>query len=77
MDQFYLDSISLIGFMIIWFVFAIIVYLLHTVYRIYKTKKISDSFEYVFKMHARMFCKFYITTMLFFIFCAFLKSIVE
>lgn len=77
MDQFYLDSISLIGFMIIWFIFAIIVYLLHTVYRIYKTKKISDSFEYVFKMHARMFCKFYITTMLFFIFCAFLKSIVE
>jgi len=77
MDQFYLDSISLIGFMIIWFIFAIIVYLLHTVYRIYKTKKISDSFEYVFKMHARMFCKFYITTMLFFVFCAVLKSIVE
>lgn len=77
MDQFYLDNISLIGFMIIWFMFAIIVYLLHTVYRIYKTKKISDSFEYVFKMHARMFCKFYITTMLFFVFCAVLKSIVE
>ena len=77
MDQFYIDSVSLIGFMLIWFIFAIIVYLLHTVYRIYKTKKISDSFEYVFKMHARMFCKFYITTMLFFIFCAFLKSIVE
>ena len=77
MDQFFLDSVALIGFMIIWFMFAIIVYLLHTVYRIYKTKKISDSFEYVFKMHARMFCKFYITTMLFFIFCAFLKSIVE
>lgn len=77
MDQFFLDSVALIGFMIIWFIFAIIVYLLHTVYRIYKTKKISDSFEYVFKMHARMFCKFYITTMLFFVFCAFLKSIVE
>ena len=77
MDQFYIDSVALIGFMIIWFIFAIIIYLLHTVYRIYKTKKISDSFEYVFKMHARMFCKFYITTMLFFIFCAFLKSIVE
>ena len=77
MDQFFLDSVALIGFMIIWFIFAIIVYLLHTVYRIYKTKKISDSFEYVFKMHARMFCKFYITTMLFFIFCAVLKSIVE
>lgn len=77
MDQFFLNSVALIGFMIIWFIFAIIVYLLHTVYRIYKTKKISDSFEYVFKMHARMFCKFYITTMLFFVFCAFLKSIVE
>lgn len=77
MDQFFLDSVALIGFMIIWFMFAIIVYLLHTVYRIYKTKKISDSFEYVFKMHARMFCKFYITTMLFFVFCAVLKSIVE
>lgn len=77
MDQFYLDSISLIGFMIIWFIFSIIVYLLHTVYKIYKTKKISDSFEYVFKMHARMFCKFYITTILFFVFCAVLKSIVE
>lgn len=77
MDQFYLDSISLIGFIIIWSIFAIIIYLLHTVYRIYKTKKISDSFEYVFKMHARMFCKFHITTMLFFVFCAVLKSIVE
>lgn len=77
MDQFFLDSVALIGFMIIWFIFAIIVYLLHTVYRIYKTKKISDSFEYIFKMHARMFCKFYITIMLFFVFCAFLKSIVE
>lgn len=77
MDQFYLDSVDLIGFMIIWFIFAIIIYLLHTIYRIYKTKKISASFGYVFKMHARMFCKFYITTMLFFIFCAFLKSIVE
>lgn len=77
MDQFYLDSISLIGFMIIWFIFAIIVYLLHTVYRIYKTKKITESFCYVCKMHARMFCKFYITTILFFIFCAILKSIVE
>ena len=77
MDQFYIDSVSLIGFMIIWFIFAIIVYLLHTVYRIYKTKKISDSFEYVCKMHARMFCKFYITTILFFVFCAVLKSIVE
>lgn len=77
MDQFYLDNISLIGFMIIWFIFAIIVYLLHTVYRIYKTKKISDSFEYVFKMHARMFCKFYITAMLFFVFCIIIKSIIE
>lgn len=77
MDQFYIDSVALIGFMMIWFIFAIIVYLLHTVYRIYKTKKISDSFEYVFKMHARMFCKFYITTMLFFVFCIIIKSIME
>lgn len=77
MDQFFLDSVALIGFMIIWFIFAIIVYLLHTVYRIYKTKKISDSFEYVFKMHARMFCKFHIMTILFFVFCAVLKGIVE
>lgn len=77
MDQFFLDSVALIGFMIIWFMFAIIVYLLHTVYRIYKTKKIIKSFEYVGLMHVRMFLKFYITTMLFFIFCAFLKSIVE
>lgn len=77
MDQFFLDSVALIGFMIIWFIFAIIVYLLHTVYRIYKTKKIIKSFEYVGLMHVRMFLKFYITTMLFFIFCAFLKSIVE
>lgn len=73
MDQFFLDSVALIGFMIIWFIFAIIVYLLHTVYRIYKTKKISDSFEYVFKMHVRMFCKFHITTMLFLYFVLFLK----
>lgn len=77
MDQFYLDSISLITFMIIWLAFAIGIYLIHSIYRIYKTKKISDSFGYVSKMHARMFCKFYITTMLFFIFCAVLKSIVE
>lgn len=77
MDQFFLDSVALIEFMIIWFIFSIIVYLLHTVYRIYKTKKISDSFKYVFKMHARMFCKFHITTMLFFVFCAVLKSVVE
>ena len=77
MDQFYIDSVALIGFMIIWFIFAIIVYLLHTVYRIYKTKKISDSFEYVFKMHMRMFLKFYITAMLFFVFCIIIKSIME
>lgn len=63
--------------MMIWFIFAIIVYLLHTVYRIYKTKKISDSFGYVSKMHARMFYKFYITIILFFIFCAVLKGILE
>lgn len=77
MDQFYIDSISLIGFMLIWLTFAIIVYLLHTVYRICKTKEIKNSFDYIFKMHIRMFLKFYITTMLFFVFCIVLKSIVE
>lgn len=77
MDQFYLDSISLIGFMIIWFTFAIIVFLIHYAYRIYKTKNVIKSFEYVGLMHVRMFLKFQITTMLFFIFCAVLKSIVE
>ena len=77
MDQFYLDSISLIGFMIIWLMFATGIYLIHFIYRICKTKKIKNSFEYVFKMHARMFCKFYITTILFFVFCAVLKSIAE
>ena len=77
MDQFFLDSVALIAFMIIWFIFAISIYLLHTVYRIYKTKNIIKSFEYVGLMYARMFCKFYITTMLFFVFCAVLKSIVE
>lgn len=77
MDQFYLDNVSLIAFMIVWFIFAISIYLVHTAYRIYKTKQIGKSFEYVCKMHARMFLKFYITTMLFFIFSAFLKSIVE
>lgn len=77
MDQFYLDSISLIGFMIIWLMFAISIYLIHSIYRIYKTKNIIKSFEYVGLMHVRMFLKFNITTMLFFIFCAVLKSIVE
>lgn len=77
MDQFYIDSVALIGFMMIWFIFAIIVFLIHYAYRIYKTKNIIKSFEYVGLMHVRMFCKFYITAILFFIFCAFLKSIVE
>ena len=77
MDQFYINSVSLIGFMLIWFTFAIIVFLIHYAYRIYKTKNIIKSFEYVGLMHVRMFLKFYITTMLFFIFSAFLKSIVE
>lgn len=77
MDQFYLDSISLIGFMIIWLAFATGIYLIHSIYRIFKTKKITESFCYVCKIHARMFCKFYITTMLFFVFCAVLKSIIK
>lgn len=77
MDQFYIDSISLIGFMLIWLTFAIIVFLIHYAYRIYKTKNIIKSFEYVGLMHVRMFFKFNITIMLFFIFCVVLKSIVE
>lgn len=77
MDQFYIDSVALIGFMIIWFMFAIIVFLIHYAYRIYKTKNIIKSFEYVGLMHIRMFLKFYITAMLFFVFCIIIKSIVE
>lgn len=77
MDQFYIDSISLIGFMLIWFTFATSISLVHFMYRICKTKKIKNSFEYIFKIHARIFLKFYITTMLFFVFCIVLKSIVE
>lgn len=77
MDQFYIDSVSLIGFMLIWFTFAIIVFLIHYAYRVYKTKNIIKSFEYVGLMHMRMFLKFYITAMLFFVFCIIIKSIVE
>lgn len=77
MDQFYIDSISLIGFMLIWFTFAIIVFLIHYAYRVYKTKNIIKSFEYVVLMHMRMFLKFYITAMLFFVFCIIIKSIVK
>lgn len=77
MNQFYIDSIALISFMMIWFIFAIIVFLIHYAYKVYKTKNIIKSFEYVGLMHIRMFLKFYITTMLFFVFCAVLKSIVE
>lgn len=77
MDQFFLDSVALIGFMAIWFVFAIIIFFMHYIYRLCKTKKIVESFLYIAKMHARMFCKFHITTILFFVFCAVLKSIVE
>lgn len=77
MDQFYINSVSLIAFMIIWFIFAIIVFLIHYAYRIYKTKNIIKSFEYVGLMHTRMFLEFYITVMLFFVFCIIIKSIVE
>lgn len=77
MDQFYINSVALIGFMIIWFIFAIIVFLIHYAYRVYKTKNIIKSFEYVGLMHIRMFLKFYITAMLFFVFCIIIKSIVE
>ena len=77
MDQFYIDSIALIGFMMIWFIFAIIIFLIHYAYKVYKTKNIIKSFEYVGLMHIRMFLKFYITAMLFFVFCIIIKSIVE
>lgn len=77
MDQFFLDSVSLIGFMAIWFVFAIIIFFMHYIYRLCKTKEIVGSFLYVAKMHARMFSKLYTATMLFFVFCIIIKSILE
>ena len=77
MDQFFLDSVALIGFMAIWFAFAIIIFFMHYIYRLCKTKKIVESFLCIAKIHVRMFSKLYITTMLFFVFCAVLKSIVE
>lgn len=77
MDQFFLDSVVLIGFMAIWFVFAIIIFFMHYIYRLCKTKKIVESFLYIAKMHVRMFSKFYIMIMLFFVFCIIIKSILE
>ena len=77
MDQFFLDSVALIGFMAIWFVFTIIIFFMHYIYRLYKTKEIVGSFLYVAKMHVRMFSKLYIATMLFFVFCIIIKSILE
>lgn len=77
MDQFFLDSVALIGFMAIWFVFAIIIFFIHYIYRLCKTKEIVGSFLYVAKMHVRMFSKLYIATMLFFVFCIIIKSILE
>ena len=77
MDQFFLDSVALIGFMARWFVFAIIIFCMHYIYRLCKTKKIVESFLYIAKMHVRMFSKLYITTMLFFVFCTIIKSILE
>ena len=77
MDQFFLDNVSLIGFMAIWFVFAIIIFFMHYIYRLCKTKEIVGSFLYVAKMHMRMFSKLYIATMLFFVFCIIIKSILE
>lgn len=77
MDQFFLDSVALIGFMAIWFVFAIIIFFMHYIYRLCKTKEIVGSFLYVTKMHVRMFSKLYIATMLFFVFCIIIKSILE
>ena len=77
MDQFFLDSMALIGFMAIWFVFAIIIFFMHYIYRLCKTKEIVGSFLYVAKMHVRIFSKLYITTILFFVFCIIIKSILE
>ena len=77
MDQFFLDSVALIRFMAIWFVFAIIIFFMHYIYRLCKTKKIVESFLYIAKMHVRMFSKLYIATMLFFVFCTIIKSILE
>ena len=77
MDQFFLDNVALIGFMVIWFVFAIIIFFMHYIYRLCKTKKIVESFLYIAKIHVRMFFKLYIVTMLFFIFCIIIKSILE
>lgn len=77
MDQFFLDSVALIGFMAIWFVFAIIIFFMHYIYRLCKTKKIAESFLYIAKIHIRMFFKLYIATMLFFVFCIIIKSILE
>ena len=77
MDQFFLDSVALIGFMAIWFVFAIIIFFMHYIYRLCKTKEIVGSFLHVAKMHVRMFSKLYIATMLFFVFCIIIKSILE
>ena len=77
MDQFFLDSVALIGFMAIWFTFAITIFFMHYIYRLCKSKKIVESFLYIAKMHVRMFSKLYIATMLFFVFCIFIKSILE
>ena len=77
MDQFFLDSVALIGFMAIWFVFAIIIFFMYYIYRLCKTKEIVESFLYIAKMHVRMFSKLYIAIMLFFVFCIIIKSILE
>lgn len=77
MDQFFLNSVALIGFMAIWFVFAIIIFFIHYIHKLCKTKEIVGSFLYVAKIHVRMFSKLYITTMLFFVFCIVIKSILE
>lgn len=77
MDQFYIDCASSIVFIIIFLMFALIIYLLHTAYRIYKTKKVSDSLGYVSKIHYRMFFKFWAISILFFVCCIIIKSILE
>lgn len=77
MDQFYIDFASLIIFIIIFLMFILIIYLLHTTYRIYKTKKVLDSFDYTLKMYYRMFFKFWTISILFFVCGIIIKSILE
>lgn len=77
MDQFFLDSVSLTAFMLIWLAFVLIVFFIHYIYRLCKTKKIIESFYYVGRIHIRMLYKIYIATILFIVLCVIIKSILE